>query len=306
MGIFDIFFKKKKEAAKHTVNFDIAGINYLNENGEDKQSILKRVASNYNDGVNLISFNGYTTSEIKEMFADDYMAEFEGQYVNDIIKFILEPLNKHDENAIKVYLIDVNEIGYHIGYVPRKVNKSLMYELEHNTVIRVSAEFTGGKTKSVLYDDFNDKYFIDSEEDTRGVTVKVIFDNELTNISELNLDNEEKQAKVKQNNKPKPTGEKAFSMQVDRNLKGKELEKESRIEEAKKLYLKNVEESFDGSHPYDRLAILYRKEKDYKNEIKILEKAIKVYSNNKTSSNSQLLKFKERLEKAKKLDTKHS
>ena len=46
-----------------------------------------------------------------------------------------------------------------------------------------------------------------------------------------------------------------------------------------KLYEKNITENFDGSHPYNRLAIIYRKQKDYQNEIRVLNKAINVFSN---------------------------
>ncbi|WP_416151140.1 hypothetical protein ACM26V_09295 [Salipaludibacillus sp. HK11] len=49
---------------------------------------------------------------------------------------------------------------------------------------------------------------------------------------------------------------------VDRNLKGKELEKEGKIDEAMSLYWENVNENFEGSHPYNRLAVIYRKQKD--------------------------------------------
>ena len=44
---------------------------------------------------------------------------------------------------------------------------------------------------------------------------------------------------------------------VERNLKGKEHEKIGEIEKAVRLYELNIVDHFDGSHPYDRLRILY-------------------------------------------------
>ncbi len=93
--------------------------------------------------------------------------------------------------------------------------------------------------------------------------------------------------------------------QFERNIKGIELEKLGKVEEAVKFYEKNIEENFDGNHPYDRLAIIYRKKKDIRNEIRVLEKAIYVFENIVYSKRSdrlpKLSKFKIRLEKTRKL-----
>lgn len=97
-----------------------------------------------------------------------------------------------------------------------------------------------------------------------------------------------------------------FSNQVDRNLKGKEYEQTGEVELAIKEYEENVKEVFEGSHPYNRLAIIYRKKKDYDNEIRILNIAIEIYTELSTDSPRQdvdpkLVKFIKRLEKAKEL-----
>jgi len=79
---------------------------------------------------------------------------------------------------------------------------------------------------------------------------------------------------------------------VNRNLKGIKLEKEGKIDKAIKLYEKNIEEEFDGSHPYERLAIIYKKKGLFDDEIRILRKA-------KGRMNEE--KLKRRLEKAKEI-----
>ncbi len=88
---------------------------------------------------------------------------------------------------------------------------------------------------------------------------------------------------------------------VDANLSGEELERAGRVDEAIALYEKCVSERFDGSYPYNRLAIIYRKRKDYDNEIRVLEQAIGIYSHDISGDNTKLSKFQERLEKAKEL-----
>lgn len=94
-----------------------------------------------------------------------------------------------------------------------------------------------------------------------------------------------------------------FDAQVQRNLMGKRLEKEGRELEAKALYEANVSDSFQGSFPYRRLAILYRKRKSFADEIRVLEKAIDVFESLVTTERSdvrpKLKEFKERLKRAK-------
>jgi tetratricopeptide (TPR) repeat protein len=58
---------------------------------------------------------------------------------------------------------------------------------------------------------------------------------------------------------------------VDRNLKGIELEKQGKEEQAISLYEANVADHFDGSHPYNRLRILYKSRGDYTNAIRVCE-----------------------------------
>ncbi len=91
---------------------------------------------------------------------------------------------------------------------------------------------------------------------------------------------------------------------VNRNLKGIKLEKEGKIDKAIKLYEKNIEEEFDGSHPYTRLAIIYSKKGLLDDEIRVLKKAVWVFENvvyKEQGDRSQKLdKFKKRLEKANK------
>jgi tetratricopeptide (TPR) repeat protein len=86
--------------------------------------------------------------------------------------------------------------------------------------------------------------------------------------------------------------QKTLDKQVERNLRGIALEKKGRIDEAIELYEKNISENFIGTHPYNRLAIIYRKRNQIDDEIRVLEKAIRVFEGDE---------FKKRVQKARKL-----
>ena len=58
---------------------------------------------------------------------------------------------------------------------------------------------------------------------------------------------------------------------------GIDLEKEGMINEAIAVYEKAIIPQLPATHPYDRLMILYRKKKDYDNEIRIVKIAISVF-----------------------------
>ena len=56
---------------------------------------------------------------------------------------------------------------------------------------------------------------------------------------------------------------------VDRNLKGMEYEKARKDAQAIKLYEANIADGFDGSHPYERLRIIYTSKKKYKDAMRV-------------------------------------
>jgi hypothetical protein len=65
--------------------------------------------------------------------------------------------------------------------------------------------------------------------------------------------------------------DKMEKMVVDRNLKGKEYEKAGEEGKAIRLYEANVRDCFDGSHPYERLRIIYTYKKKYKDAIRVCD-----------------------------------
>ena len=58
---------------------------------------------------------------------------------------------------------------------------------------------------------------------------------------------------------------------VDRNMKGIALEKQGKEDKAIALYEANIADQFDGSHPYNRLRILYKTRGNYMDAIRVCE-----------------------------------
>jgi tetratricopeptide (TPR) repeat protein len=89
---------------------------------------------------------------------------------------------------------------------------------------------------------------------------------------------------------------------------GIEAEKVGQIDKAIEEYEKCIELQFEGNHPYNRLAIIYRKQGQYDDEIRVLEKAIWVFENVAYSLRcdvpKKLMHFKERLIRAQELKIK--
>ena len=62
---------------------------------------------------------------------------------------------------------------------------------------------------------------------------------------------------------------------VDRNVDGIALEKKNDIQGAVQLYELNVRDKFDGSHPYERLRIIYSGQERWLDAIRVCEAYIK-------------------------------
>ena len=88
------------------------------------------------------------------------------------------------------------------------------------------------------------------------------------------------------------------------NEKGIKCERNGDIDNAIVCYEENLKNGFEGSHPYERLAIIYRRKKDYTNEIRVLEQAISIYPRNQQYNVKTYEQFKNRLIKAKLLKDK--
>ena len=86
------------------------------------------------------------------------------------------------------------------------------------------------------------------------------------------------------------------------NNRGREFEKQGKIRQAIKVYEANIEEGcYPACHSFDRLMVIYRKAKDYENEIRVIERALAVICPRYPDLYS---KYQERLLKAQLLQDK--
>ena len=74
------------------------------------------------------------------------------------------------------------------------------------------------------------------------------------------------------------------------NNKGIAFEKSGNINKAIKCYEENLLIGYPARHSFDRLMIIYRKLKDYDNELRVIEKAIDLFREEKYSQRLAKLK----------------
>lgn len=194
--------------------------------------------------------------------------------------------NEYDSNAIKIsiiYLFNDEVRKIHIGFL----SKETALELREYDDIEVALT----KIESINYKDTNLAIYLKDE----------IVDE----VKEKQRVLAEKKKKLEEERKLKELNSKvAFEM----NQLAMNLEKMGRIEEAVAKYIEVIKLGFDGSYPFDRLNIYYRKQKEYQNEILNCEQAIKLFEDLKvlgrSDASEKLVKYKERLERATELKQK--
>src|SRR2546423_13902397 len=84
------------------------------------------------------------------------------------------------------------------------------------------------------------------------------------------------------------------------NQSGNEAEASGDLDQAIKVYEKNIKKEIADSFPFDRLMIIYRKQKRYKDELRVINRGIEVFNNQLERQQQQLLshtKNKKQLQK---------
>lgn len=94
--------------------------------------------------------------------------------------------------------------------------------------------------------------------------------------------------------------EQALFKCAELNNKGMAQEKSGNIDLAIETYEENIKGGYPATHSYDRLMILYRKRKDYLNELRIIDIALDVFNKDGIPFDTNQIreKYKQRKEKA--------
>ncbi|WP_170957392.1 HIRAN domain-containing protein [Bacillus thuringiensis] len=162
-------------ATSNTLTFNVAGVTFENDTRKDIQALLRRIARTIAKENYIDSYGGYTNKELLEIWGE--ASEFEDVEFGDYISFVKDPDNEFDKNAIKV-IVNLDNKEFHIGHVPKKQNVEIGKLLDSESITSISANFVGGKTKSVDYDDEKDKDVVIITELTLGVLITLRFDTE--------------------------------------------------------------------------------------------------------------------------------
>lgn len=66
----------------------------------------------------------------------------------------------------------------------------------------------------------------------------------------------------------------------ERNSEARMAEQEGNLNRALKLYEKNIKEEYADEFAFERLMIIYRRQKEYKDELRVINRGIKVFQQN--------------------------
>lgn len=105
--------------------------------------------------------------------------------------------------------------------------------------------------------------------------------------------NQEEYNQIIKNYETQQRNEQALFRCVELNNKGMAYEKSGDIDLAIETYEENIKGDHPALHSYDRLMILYRKRKDYQNELRVIDAALEVFKREYDQE-----KYKQRKEKA--------
>jgi tetratricopeptide (TPR) repeat protein len=91
--------------------------------------------------------------------------------------------------------------------------------------------------------------------------------------------------------------------EAENNQTGAEAEASGDIDAAIKLYEKNIKRGLADSFPFDRLMVIYRKQKSYKEELRVINRAIEVFTGKIEKEQQRMLKRIKNKTQLKKLST---
>lgn len=228
---------------KETVQMD-------NEIGNDNETLItetpiNRIITDTEEKVDTKKEEIFIKKEEEEKIEDPS--------VNNVDMIRLDPLFEDSARLVVIHQQGSTSLiqrKFAIGY-----NRAgrIMDQLECAGIV---GETSGIKAREVLCKDEGElEYRLNHLEKSRFETLKQKQEKELKEIAQQEVLNE---------------NSKLIKLGID-------LEKEGMINEAIAVYEKAIIPQLPATHPYDRLMILYRKKKDYDNEIRIIKIAISVF-----------------------------
>ena len=159
-----------KTREDQTIQFKVAGVTFKNDDGTDRQKIIKSLAAESRDILDKKDlYDGMSNKDIIDIYAGDYHS-----YIYELTDecFHVE-LKEYDyKGSPAFYVVSQNGI---IGNVPADMVNTVKDLLEKSTKQHILGFFTGGKAKYLEYDYDKNKDVVRTETLTYGVRVKAIF-----------------------------------------------------------------------------------------------------------------------------------
>lgn len=141
---YEMYVKEQEEYSKThgVIDFKVAGVSYYDKN------IKELIDGSYESYDNSDKWEELSNKEIKEMELDHVYEYPETSFIDEEVEFIHEPDNPHDENAVRIDILDET-----VGHVPKSKNKEVLKIIDK--IDFISADVVGGRFKS--YDYYSDK-----------------------------------------------------------------------------------------------------------------------------------------------------
>lgn len=153
-----------------TLQFKVAGVTFKNEDGTDRQKIIKSLAAEARDILDKEDlYDGLSNKDIVDIYAGDY-----NSYVYELTDefFDVELKEYSYEGSPAFHVVSRNGI---VGNVPADMVSTVKDLLEKSTKQHILGFFTGGKAKYLEYDYDKYKDVVRTDTLTYGVRVKAIF-----------------------------------------------------------------------------------------------------------------------------------
>lgn len=256
----------------------------------------------------IIKWNSTYTFEFEKEQIEGYEVLREDRivgcyYRQQNIDEIIESLN--NDKGLKFELVIEDDFTNEYDSNARKI--SMVYSV-NNEVRKIHLGFLSKETALELkcYDDVRVTPVKIENINYKEITLAIHLKSDIVQeVREKLIRQEDEKKRVEKERKLKEIN---WNIAYETNKLAMELENMGRVEDAKGKYLEAIKLGFDGSYPYDRLNIIFRKEKKYDAEIDICRQAIKVFSDlvivGRSDAGDKLNRYKERLERATELNQK--
>ncbi|TGY45083.1 hypothetical protein [Clostridium perfringens] len=226
-------------------------------------------------------------------------------YRKENIDEIIETFKSFNSNKFKFNL--VVERDYYNEYDSNAQKVSLIYNVGNETR-KMHIGFLSRECALELKDYYNIKVNLIKIEniDYKDTYLEILLNSEL--VDEIKEKESILQEKRKKLEEERELRELNFNVAYEMNQLAMKLEEMGKIDEAIEKYEEAIKLGFDGSRPYDRLNVHYRKRKDYDSEIANCKQAIKIFGDLKVlgrcDAPDKLERYKLRLLRAQELKEK--